>query len=127
MNDYITLDGHKYATLQRSWVPIYNPPMTARMCLDGTMDVTHGPAMWYQWSGEIKVEVTPATDYGGLSDLKDMIFAMTIVDFTDHRGDNYHVVVYGPTPEKSATPDWTAGSNELYVTVKIIGVYVPPT
>lgn len=122
MNAYVQINGKKYATLQRSWVPSYNPPMTLRMCQDGTIDVTHGPKIWYAWQGELKIPVTPGTGYGLLTDITSVIEGMTTVTFYDHRNVQYSVTVSGQIPEKSATPMWDAASNELWLTVKIMGI-----
>jgi hypothetical protein len=53
MNNYIELDGHKYVTPFGKWVPVIDKPSTARITLDGDLDVTYGPATWKKWQGMI--------------------------------------------------------------------------
>ena len=127
MLSYITLGGKYYKCLQRSWQPLYQTPMTVRLCLDGTLDVTHSAGIIYMWQGEIKVDLTPGTGYGSISELRALIAAQELITMIDHLGSTYSVVIFGQIPEKSATPAWDSPTNEIWVTVKMIGTYVSPT
>lgn len=120
-NKYITLDGKKYTTLQRSWSELPFVPMTSRVLLSGDLDATFGPSSLTEWSGEIVAKVTPEAGYGSPTDLYATLKKTSAVNFTDHRGTNYTGVHVDPQKMRSLLPDWEAASNEIYITVKILG------
>lgn len=119
-NAYIVLDGLKYTTLQRSWKPVPVKSSQDRLNLDGSRDVTYGPAVFTDYQGEIVAPVTPAdTSYGTYEDLMETIEQLEAVSFTDHYGNTFNVHVLGPFELKSLLPDWNSSSNMWYVDVRI--------
>jgi hypothetical protein len=120
MNSYITLDGKKYQTLQKNWLPETQKSMTTRLTLAGSLDVTFGPGSIKIWSGEIKARVSPATGYGSPSDLRTSLDKLTGLSFTDHLGNSYTVYTQG-YKERSYTPVWDGTSNLINFSVRLVG------
>ena len=100
-------------------------PGTVRFTIEGTMDGTYGPGVFYNWQGEIRVDATPAAGYGSLANLKATLVKRQGLGFVDHWGDNYLVHIVGEMPEKYLTPDW-AGSLGI-IQVRITGVAPSPS
>jgi hypothetical protein len=120
-NAYISLDGLKYTTLQRSWRPVPTKSSQDRLNLDGSRDVTYGPAAFTDYVGEIVAPVTPKdTGWGDYSDLMETIAKTEYVSFTDHYGSTCNVHVLGPFDMKPVHADWASASNIWYVTVRIV-------
>lgn len=119
MNDYITLDGKKYKTPAKTWQPVDNKIATARITLQGALDVTYGPASLREWHGEIEAAVTPQAGFGSITDLLTSLAKRQILSFTDHYGTAYSVDVSGQMARRSMTPKWDGYSNKWYVQVAI--------
>ena len=120
MNSYITLDGKKYSTAQKTWQPETPKAMTPRLTLAGDLDVTFGPGVTKVWTGEIKARVTPATGYGTPNELRTSLDKITGLTFLDHLGNSYTVYVQG-YKERSYTPAWDGSSNAMYFNVRMVG------
>ena len=66
MNDYIELDGYCYKTTVKTWnPPTPRKPMTVRVNVDGTLDVTYACGRPLTWGGEIKLAGTPSGHTAG--------------------------------------------------------------
>ena len=127
MNDYLILDGYCYKTVAKTWVPpVINKPMTARLLLDGSLDVTYGGGTFTAWSGEIIAEVEPPGTPPGPGLVWGTPDALLVslgkregLAFTDHYGNDYtvHIQMSGA---RSLLRNWDAPSNKLYYSVKLI-------
>ena len=128
MNDYIELDGYCYKTTVKTWnPPIPRKPMTVRVNVDGSLDVTYAAASPLTWGGEIKLAGTPSSTppaqdktWGTQSDIETTLAKLEAVTFVDHFGDSYSVHIR-PFGSRSLTPMWDAASNALYYGVTLIG------
>jgi hypothetical protein len=120
-NAYITLDGNRYAALRKSWKPVPVKASQDRLNLDGTRDVTYGPAAFVDYQGELVAATSPSdTAYGSYADLLQTIAKTESVSFTDHFGTTYYVHVLGPYELRASLPDWDSASNVWYVNVRIV-------
>lgn len=123
MNDYITLNGKRYKTPSTNWAPVYNKPSTVRYTLLGAADATYGPAMGYEWQGEIEVPYSATAPWGSLSDFQATLALMTSCSFIDHLGTSYTVHVVGPQfRQRSLMSMWDSNSNKFYIPVRLIKV-----
>jgi len=120
MNSYITLDGYRYATAQKTWQPETPKAMTPRLTLAGNLDVTFGPGITKVWTGEIQARVTPKTNYGTPAQLRASLEKIQGLSFTDHYGTSYTVYIQG-FKERSYTPSWDGASNAMYFNVRMVG------
>lgn len=122
MNDYITLDGNKYATLQRSWRPTQPKGSTARVTLNGGLDVTYGALTVQQWNGEIVGDVTSrGAGWGTIATLRTTLAKRTSLGFTDHYGNSYTVHQIGGYQEAPFSPGWDNAESVIYVAVQLVG------
>jgi hypothetical protein len=120
-NSYVTLDGYRYSALRKTWKPVVVKPSQDRLNLDGTRDVTYGPAVIVDWEGELVAHTSPAsTEYGSYDDLMQTIAKTESVTFVDHFGTSYNVHVLGPFDMRSNLPDWNSASNVWYVMLRIV-------
>lgn len=120
MNNYITLDGKKYATQANDWTPMYDKPATARYNLNGGVEVTYGPGVLSSWEGTIRVYQSPPSGYGSLTDFITTYNKLTSVSMTDHGGTTHTVHLIGAIKQKSLTPMWDSNSNVYFIPVKIV-------
>lgn len=121
MNNYITLDGKKYATNAANWQPVYQKPHTERRTLTGALDITYGPATIFAWEGEINAPVTPRdVDWGTIGDLRTTLAKKQAVFLTDHGGDTYHVHCLGDNEERTLMNVWDSELNVFYVKVRLV-------
>lgn len=121
MNNYITFDTLKYMAPHLKYAPIRNKPATERLTLSGASDVTYGPGVILEWTGEIIAPVTPnATGWGDIDDLRYSLEKRTALLLTDHYGNIVTVYAMGPHGETSFTPMWDAASNEFRVSVRFV-------
>lgn len=120
---YITLDGYKYTTLQQSWVPTVSNPSTARLTLAGDLDTTWGVAEVYNFSGEVRADVSPASGYGSPDNLRTSLKKKQQLSFTDHYGTVHSIAVAG-FEERSHSPGWDATDNAFFFTLSMFGVKV---
>jgi len=119
-NSYVTLDGKKYKTLQRSWQEMPSVPKTGRLLLSGDVDVTFAANPIMEWEGELAAAVSPATGYGSPADLYTTLEKTTALSFTDHRGTAYSNCYVEATKMRSLLPDWEDTNNIIYIFVKIL-------
>ena len=119
MNNYITLDGFRYKTLT-NWMPYEERPVT--MLFSGRTDVTFGPASYKFWKGSVAVDVTPSEFYGGIDDLKTTYRKPSSLQYFDHLGEEYTVVIDRGIDEKSLSPMWTSPENSINVTLTLIKI-----
>lgn len=123
MNNYLKLDGYKYMTPARNWRPIPSKPATTRVNLDGSTDVTYGPATINQWVGDIIAPVTAPGGGWGTKALLDVTIAKRqAVAFEDHYGNACNVHVLGSFEAISRSPMWDGASNEFLVAVVLLKV-----
>jgi hypothetical protein len=122
MNNYITLDGQQYKTEAESWKPLLVKPSTVRVNLDGSTDVTYGPAMPVEWNGRIIAPVTGGGSWGDIDDLLTTMAKAEAVAFVDHFGAPYSVHVLGPFDRVSRVNMWDSASNEWLVQVRLVKV-----
>ncbi len=121
MNDYITLDGHRYKTSAKTWHPEPNVPGSARILLNGDLDATFGAASVMMWTGEIIGPVTATDPWGTIADLRTTLAKRQTFTMVDHYGTSYTVVFQGPFPERSLTQKWDSPTNEIMVKVRVMG------
>jgi len=120
MNDYITLDGKKYATAAEAWEPNEDRPMIVRRLMSATTNVTFGPATFTGWRGVILVDVTPQTGFGSIDDMRTTYRKRSALSFTDHYGNTFSVVIDRTVGEKSISPMWTAIDNTFRINTSLI-------
>jgi hypothetical protein len=121
MNNYITLDGNKYATLAKTWKPLTVKPSTDRLTLQGNIDVSYGPGVVKEWQGTIVADVSQrATGWGTVTTLKATLEKRESVSFTDHNGTTYTVHVLGTFDERSLTNVWDDSQNKIHFNVRIL-------
>lgn len=121
MNDYIVLDGNRYATNANNWMPIVAKPHTERYTLTGELDVTYGPSSPQEWQGEIVCPVTPrGEEWGNVSDFIQALNKKEAVDLIDHYGDAYQVHILGDYTRRSAMNRWDDLQNVFYISVRLV-------
>ena len=120
MNNYVTLDGKKYSCPFKEWEPVFEKPVSARFTWAGAADVTFGNGGYKTWSGSIRAQVTPASGFGSVSDIRNTIAKLTTVGFQDHYGDKtYTVAVEQIGPERSISAKWDGASNVIFFPVRL--------
>jgi hypothetical protein len=123
MNNYITLDGNKYATNAKGWKVINGKPGTERYTLLGALDVTYGPATPKCWEGEINGPVTArAAGWGTIVTLRTTLAKKQAVSYTDHYGTTVNVHCLGDFAERSLSTQWDGATNVIYVSVRLVKV-----
>jgi hypothetical protein len=122
MNDYITLDGKRYRTVHENWAPLEERPMVVRRLLSGRSDVTWGPATFPGWRGQVAVEVGSQAPFGNINDFRASYRKRTALDFIDHYGASYSVVIERSVDERSLSPMWDAPDNVIKVNVTLLKV-----
>jgi hypothetical protein len=120
MNSYITLDNKQYSTTQKVWRPRTIKPSGVRLTLLGNLDSTYGAGPLFEFTGEIRAEVTPKTGYGSPSDLKASLEKKQGLSFTDHLGASYTVHVRD-FEESSLSPLWDGGGNVMFYSTTLVG------
>jgi len=121
MNNYITLDGYKYATSAANWRPVVNKPYKERYTLAGDLDVTYGDATPTAWEGDIHGPVTArATGWGTIATLRTSMAKKSAVNFTDHNGASGTVHILGQFQQKSTLNTWDASGNVWLVSVRLV-------
>ncbi len=121
MNDYIVLDGNRYATNANNWMPIVEKPHTERYTLTGALDVTYGPSTPTAWEGEIVAPVTPrGGQWGSFNDLLDTLLKKEAVAFIDHNESEFTVHVLGEHNRRSAMNRWDDAQNVFYISVRLV-------
>lgn len=121
MNDYVTLDGLRYATVAEVWEPVMEKPHTERYTLLGQLDLTYGPAIPRAWEGEIIAPVTPrAENWGDIDDLAQTLAKKEAVSFTDHDGNQGMVHCLGSHRRRSLLNRWDDPQNQFYVEVRLV-------
>ncbi len=118
---YVILDGNKYGALQTAWVPSVSNPMSARVTLAATLDTTWGTNEVYEFLGELRADVTPATGYGSPAQLRTSLKKKLQLSFTDHYGVAYTIAVRG-FEERSHSPAWEGVDNAMFFNTQIFGV-----
>jgi hypothetical protein len=120
-NSYVTLDGNKYAALQQAWIPVITNPVTARVTLAADLDTTWGTDEVYEFQGELRCDVTPASGYGSPATLRTSLKKKQQLVFIDHYGVSYTIAVLGFS-ERSHSPNWEGVGNAMFFSVEIFGV-----
>ena len=121
INEYISLDGKKYATLAKSWQPYTLKPNTVRFTLGGDLDITYSAATPVSWEGEIVADVTArGTGWGTIENLRTTLVKKTSVVLIDHYGNSYNVHPTADIIEKSVLPNWNDPSNSFHVNVVLV-------
>ncbi len=121
MNDYIELDGKKYATNAKTWHPVRSNPATERRTLTGSLDITYGPGEIFSWEGEIHGPVIPRDGtWGSITDLRASIVKKSALTMRDHYGEVYNVYCLGDFPERSLMNVWDNPANVFYVFVRLV-------
>jgi hypothetical protein len=121
MNNYITLDGYKYAT-GVSWLPTEDRPMVIKRLFSGGTNVTFGPASYKGWKGSIMVDATPKPGYGSIENIRTTYRKLSGISFTDHLDNTCTVVMDRSVSEKSLSPMWTAEDNSTSIIVALIKI-----
>lgn len=125
INNFIIIndgtDALKYKTALKSWGSAPVNPNTARILLNGDIDVTYGPGALGNWTGDILCPVdTQPAGWGNIDDLRIQLARRVIYQFTDHYGDLYTKAhIDGPFNEASIMPDWEAGGNDILVRIQV--------
>ena len=120
MNDYVTLDGKKYATIHGQWTPSTDRPVVFRRLLSGNTNVTFGPASNKRWRGTVTAAVTPATNYGSIDDLRATCEKLEILVFIDHYGVTHNVVIDRAVEESSKVPKWDSPENKMHFNLTMV-------
>lgn len=121
MNNYITLDGYKYATNANKWEEVTFKPTTVRYTLNGGVDVTYGPATPREWIGEILAPVTArAEGWGTINTLKTTLVKKLAVAFIDHYGYSCNVHCIGEQRGRSLSPRWDDAQNVFFMPVELV-------
>ncbi len=121
MNDYVILDGYRYAAPFLQFEPKRTVPQRQRYTLGGTLDVTYGPASPLVWEGKLKVPVTPTDSdvWGDIGQFRLSIVKKEALAFTDHLGDVYTVHVSGIQHEVPKIPVIDSAENTFYIPIKL--------
>ena len=122
MNNYITLDGKKYAALHGQWDPSTDRPVVFRRLLSGSTNVTFGPASNKRWRGKLVAAVTPQTGYGSIGDLRTTYEKLTALAFVDHYGNSHSVIIDRAVDEGSKTPIWDSPENKMHVNLTLVAL-----
>lgn len=122
IRNYITLNSLKYMASSKQFDPVRIKPSTVRYTADPTsvLDVTYGPAVAKEWRGILLVPASPASGWGGISDLRSAFDTLGSVTFEDHYGTSYNAHLIGQFPEHSVTPAWDGSSNEFHILVRLV-------
>jgi hypothetical protein len=121
MNDYITLDGYKYATNAKKWDEVKSKPATERYTLSGVLDITYGAAFPQAWEGEINAPVTArAEGWGTFTTLSATLAKKSGVVFVDHYGSSYTIHCLGELRPRSLFHRWDSVANIFYVFVRLV-------
>jgi hypothetical protein len=120
MNDYVTLDGKKYATIHGQWQPSTDRPVVIKRLLSGNSNVTFGPASNKRWRGKFVAAVTPATGYGSVDDLRATCEKLEALSFTDHYGNVHTIVIDRAVDESSNVPKWDSPENKMHVNITVV-------
>ena len=120
MNNYITLDGKKYHTVHKQWVPLIDRPVVIKKLLSGNRNVTFGPAMKPTWQGLVRAAVTPETGFGSIDDLRTTYYRLSSLSFTDHYGVTSTIVLDRRVNEQSFSPKWDGASNQFEVNITAV-------
>lgn len=117
MNAYITIGAYKYVTT-RTWRPSSVKSGTLKLMIDGSLDVTYGPAVVSEWKGSVKADNTPASGYGTPAQLRTSLETLSGITFIDHDGVSHTGHVFG-YDEISLLPDWDNANNSIYFDITI--------
>jgi hypothetical protein len=121
MNDYITLDGFKYATSANNWKKLLEKPNTVRYTLSGALDITFGSASPIRWVGDVIAPVSArAEGWGTILNLRTSLAKVTSVVFTDHYADSFTVFSVAPLQERSLMNRWDDTNNVFFVPVELV-------
>jgi len=122
MNDYVILDGYRYAAPFMQFEPRRRKPARVRYTLGGTLDVTYGPAVPLLWQGKLKVPVQPTDSdvYGDIDQFRITAVTKTALAYTDHLGDVYSVHLLGEFHELPKLPVIDSTTNVYYIPVTIV-------
>ena len=122
MNNYITLDGLQFRTAAENWEPTEDRPMIIRRLMSGNSNVTFGPATFTGWRGIVLVDVSPSGDFGSIDDMRSIYRYRGVIEFVDHYGNFYNVVIDRGVGEKSISPMWTATDNVFRINLSLVKV-----
>ena len=73
-----------------------------------------------RWVGMLNADVSPATGFGSITNLRATCAKLTQLSFTDHYGDTFNVILDRSVGEDSLTPQWDGASNKFRVTLTVI-------
>jgi hypothetical protein len=120
MRDYIILNGLKFRTAAENWEPNEERPMVIRRLMSGGSNVTFGPSTFTGWRGTVLVDVTPAPDFGSIDHMRITYRLRQALEFLDHYGNEYQVVIDRGVGEKSISPMWTAVDNVFRINLSLV-------
>jgi hypothetical protein len=121
MNNYVTLDGHRYKAVFGQYAQARSKPARARKNLAGNTDVTYGPSVTIAWVGEFVVPVTASgSDWGNAADLRTTYEKMENLTFTDHYGNSHTVVMLGELSEDTMLPVLDSALNRFIFKVNLV-------
>ena len=123
MNNYISLDGYKYATSAVNWSPVVEKPYNERYTLAGDLDLTYGESEPTAYEGDIHAPVTArAVGWGTISTLRTTLVKKTAVNFTDHAGTSGTAHIVGQFVQSSTLNKWDDANNVWLVSARIVVV-----
>ncbi len=96
--------------------------MVVRRLLSGRSDVTWGPATFPGWRGQVAVEVGSQAPFGNIDDFRASYRKRAALDFIDHYGSPYSVVIERSVDERSLSPMWDAPDNVIKVNITLLKV-----
>jgi len=121
-NDYIQIEGKKYATVFGAFQKSTIKPGTHRQAIDGSFDVTYGPQEYDVWQGMIRAPNNPATGYGSKAELITALKLKRGLTFYPHDSTSGPLTahVIGVINEKSFTPDMHGTSNNWFIDLNLL-------
>jgi hypothetical protein len=121
MNNYITLGARQYYIPHGKWEPILRKPSNVRYTVNGSVDVTYGPGVYYEWVGEIEAPTSASAPWGDISTLRATLAQTSGINFVDHYGGAAATVhAVGEMSEVSDSPKWDGQSNKIRIKVRLV-------
>ena len=120
MNDYITLDGKQYRMAHDTFEPVEERPMVIRRLMSGGTKVTFGPATFTGWTGTVMADVAAVAPWGTPDDLRTTYKKRQALNYMDHFGVEYSVVIDRRVGEKSISPKHDAADNTFRMNMTLI-------
>jgi hypothetical protein len=120
---FVSVDGKKYVTPARAWMPVETKPSQVRITLAGALDTTYGEKCLLEWRGDLMAPYAVTdSSFGTISDLLTSLRKKTQLTFIDHFEVSRSADISGQMARRSITPIWNANSTKWYISVTIKAV-----